>query len=287
MITSAMFLTGTTGNLVAMRLAADQGVTVSWGTWFLAALIPGIISLGVMPLIIFRLFPPSVRETPDATRIAREELARLGSVRVSEWIMLGVFGLLLVLWIFGAKLGGIEPTTAALIGLSLLLLLGELTWSDILNERGAWDTLVWFAALLTMASFLNRFGLIPWFSQSVAGLVGPLGWHTGFLALGLVYFYSHYFFASSTAHASAMYAPFLATALAIGTPTLFAALVLVFLNGLLGILTHYGGGPAPVFFGAGYVSVADWWRLGAMLSVVYLGIWGLIGGAWWKLLGIW
>jgi DASS family divalent anion:Na+ symporter len=83
-----------------------------------------------------------------------------------------------------------------------------------------------------------------------------------------------------------MYGVFLATALAVGTPPLFAALVLAFLNGLLGGLTHYGGGPAPVFFGAGYVSVADWWYVGGVISVVNLIIWGVLGAAWWRILGI-
>ena len=210
----------------------------------------------------------------------------MGDLRLTEWIMLGVFVTLLALCAFGARLGGIEPTTAALVGLSLLLLLSELSWADILNERGAWDTLVWFAALLTMASFLNNLGMVPWLGQSVADRMGGFGWPLAFLGLSLVYFYSHYLFASSTAHASALYGVFLATALAVGTPPLFAALALAFLNALLGGLTHYGGGPAPIFFGAGYVSVADWWRIGGVVSVINLLIWGLVGMAWWRLLGI-
>jgi DASS family divalent anion:Na+ symporter len=136
MLTSAMFLTGTTGNLVTMRLAADQGIMVSWGTWFLAAIVPGTISILLLPLLVLKLFPPEVHETSDAAVMAVRELRRMGDLRLTEWIMLGVFVTLLALWAFGARLGGIEPTTAALVGLSLLLLLSELSWADILNERG-------------------------------------------------------------------------------------------------------------------------------------------------------
>jgi DASS family divalent anion:Na+ symporter len=65
------------------------------------------------------------------------------------------------------------------------------------------------------------------------------------------------------------------------------ALVLGFFSNLFSSTTHYGTGPAPVLFSAGYVEVADWWRLGAIVSVVNITIWMVIGGVWWKVLGFW
>jgi DASS family divalent anion:Na+ symporter len=287
MITSAMFLTGTTGNLVAMRFAAEQGVAITWGTWALAAVLPGVLSLILMPLLVYWLLPPTATETPGAAALAHQKLVSMGAMTRDEWAMLVVFVLLLTLWIFGSRLGGIEPATAALLGLSLLLLIGVLSWQDILAEQGAWDTLVWFAVLVGMANYLNKLGLIPWFSHAVGDHLPGSGWEMRFLVLSLVYFYSHYLFASSTAHATAMYGAFLAVALTIGTPPVFAALVLAFFNGLMGGTTHYGGGPAPVFFGAGYVTVGDWWRVGGLVSVLNIGIWVVVGGLWWKVLGLW
>ena len=105
--------------------------------------------------------------------------------------------------------------------------------------------------------------------------------------LSLTYFYTHYFFASITAHTSAMYAPFLAVALGLGAPPLLAALVLGFFSSLFGGLTHYGTAPAPIFFGSGYVSLGTWWRVGAIVSLVEIAIWLGIGGAWWRVLGLW
>jgi DASS family divalent anion:Na+ symporter len=201
-------------------------------------------------------------------------------------MMLSTFFLLLVLWILSGPLG-IHTTTTALLGLALLLLSRVLTWDDVLNERGAWDTLVWFSALVMMAAYLTDLGLIPWFSQTVGGLFSGVGWKTGFLALSLVYFYSHYFFASNTAHVSAMYAPFLGVALALGTPPLLAGLVLAFFSNLFSSMTHYGTGPAPVFFGGGYVDVGSWWKIGFLVSVINLAIWVGLGGFWWKVLGLW
>lgn len=285
-ITSAMFLTAMAANPLAAQMAGDMGIEITWGSWALAALVPGLISLIVVPLLIYKLYPPEIKETPGAAKFAKEKLAEMGKMRSNEWVMLGVFVLLLALWIFGKQLG-ISSTTAALVGLVVLLLSGVLNWTDIRREEGAWDTLIWFSALVMMASFLSKLGLIPWFSEWMGTAVGGNSWIGAFLILSLAYFYSHYLFASNTAHVSAMYAAFLAVAVAVGTPPLLAALVLAFFSNLFSSMTHYGTGPAPVLYGAGYVDTGIWWKLGGLISVVNIVIWLGIGGLWWKILGLW
>jgi divalent anion:Na+ symporter, DASS family len=285
-ITSAMFLTAMAANPLAARLAGEQGVAITWGSWAVAAIVPGLVSLLVIPYLLYKIYPPEVKETPEAVALARQKLNEMGQIKSSEWIMLGTFVLLLVLWIFGSTLK-IEATVTALVGLSILLVSSVLTWKDVLREEGAWDTLIWFAALVMMASYLNSLGLIPWFSGWMGGMVGDTGWVMAFGILSLVYFYSHYFFASNTAHVSSMYAAFLAVAIAVGTPPVLAALVLAFFSNLFSSMTHYGTGPAPVYFGYGYVTMNDWWRLGFIVSVVNIVIWVVVGGVWWKVLGLW
>jgi divalent anion:Na+ symporter, DASS family len=286
-VTSAMFLTAMAANPLAAKLAAGMHINVSWGEWALAAAVPGIASLVLIPLILYKIYPPEIKETPGASQLAREKLAEMGQMHRDEWVMLGVFILLLLLWIFGDQLAGIDSATTALIGLSVLLAASVLTWKDILHEEGAWDTLVWFAALVMMAGFLNELGLIPWFTKSTQGMVGGINWGLAFLVLCLVYFYSHYLFASQTAHVSSMYAAFLSVSVAVGTPPLLAALALGFLSNLFSSLTHYGSGPAPVLFGSGYVELGTWWKLGALTGIINLMIWLIVGSLWWKLLGLW
>ncbi len=286
-VTSAMFLTAMAANPLAQKLAGEMKVTITWGGWALAALVPGLVSLLVVPLIIYKLHRPEITETPEAVEMAKKHLATLGPVGRQEKVMFGVFVLLLILWIFAKQLGDLNATTAALVGLAVLLLTGVLTWEDVKAETGAWDTLVWFAALVMMASFLNKLGMIPWFSESMGGMVQGKGWIVAFLVLALAYFYSHYFFASNTAHVASMYAAFLGVSIVAGAPPVLAALVLAFFSNLFAGMTHYGTGPAPVLFGTGYVEVGTWWRLGLLLSVVNIVIWVGIGGLWWKALGLW
>ena len=286
-VTSAMFLTAMAANPLAAKLAGQMHINVSWAQWAIAAIVPGVVSLVLVPFVLYKSYPPEIKETPGASELAKQKLAEMGKMRRQEWIMLAAFILLLLLWIFGDQLAKIDSATTALVGLGVLLLTGVLTWKDILEEEGAWDTLVWFAALVMMASFLNELGLIPWFTHAAQGMVGGVNWSIAFLALCLVYFYSHYLFASQTAHVSSMYAAFLSVSVAVGTPPLLAALVLGFVGNLFSSLTHYGSGPAPVLFGSGYVELGTWWKLGALASIINILIWLIVGGLWWKLLGLW
>lgn len=285
-ITSAMFLTAMAANPLLSGLIQDAGFSLSWGKWALAACFPGIISLIVMPLIIYLLYPPEVKQTPGATEIARKKLEEMGKLKKDEWIMMGIFMLLLILWVFGSFFG-IKATVAAMIGLSLVLIFNVLSWSDITKEENAWDTFIWFSTLITLATFLNKLGFTPWLSDQVVGLVGGFHWIPAFAMLGFIYFYSHYFFASNTAHVGAMFPAFLMVAIGFGTPPVFAILALAFCSSLFGGLTHYGSGPAPIYYGSGYVDVKTWWGLGLVMSLVNLVIWIGLGSLWWKILGLW
>ncbi|MEX5438478.1 anion permease, partial [Enterobacter hormaechei] len=149
-----------------------------------------------------------------------------------------------------------------------LLLTGVLTWQDILIETGAWNTIVWFSVLVLMADQLNKLGLIPWLSKSIATSLGVLSWPIVLVILILVYFYSHYLFASSTAHISAMFAALLGVAIAAGAPPLFSALMLGFFGNLLASTTHYSSGPAPILFSSGYVTQKRWWTMNLILGFV-------------------
>ena len=285
-VTSAMFLTAMAANPLAAGLAAQQGVKITWAGWAVAAFVPGMLSLLVVPLLVYRLYPPEVTHTPEAPAFARERLRELGPMTRDERVLLVVFAFLLTFWTVGGALG-IDATATAMAGVGAMLVTGTLAWQDILDERNGWDTLIWFAVLVMMASQLGELGLVGWFTDRVSGVLGAGHWLPAFLGLSLVYFYVHYFFASNTAHISAMYAPFLAVALAVGTPPVLAALVLAFFSNLFASLTHYGTAAAPILFGSGNVAIGTWWRLGALISAVNIVIWLGAGSLWWRLLGLW
>lgn len=152
-------------------------------------------------------------------------------------------------------------------------------------NSGAWSTLIFFSVLVGMATHLNDLGVIGWIGKSASSAVGGLSWPVAFLILVLVYFYVHYFFASNTAQIVAMYSVFLGTAVAVGAPPVFAALILGFVGNLIGGITHYASGPAGVIYGSGYVTTTEWFRVGFIASLVNLVVWAMVGIPWLLLLG--
>lgn len=285
-ITAAMFMTALVGNPLIASFAMNAGVEISWIGWASAAIVPGLVSLLLVPYVLYKIYPPELKSSPEAPANARQKLKELGPLSLNEKLMIGSFLIILSLWIFGRNFG-IHPTVGALIGFSILLFCGVLKWKDCIKETGAWETLMWFAPLLMMATFLTKLGVMEWFSGLMQGLVGGLSWPLTLLIIGLVYFYINYIFASITSRITALYSVFLMVLLAAETPPMLAAMSLAVFSSLSGGLTHFGTGTAPVYFGAGYVPVKEWWRNGFVLSVVNILTWTFVGGVWWKILGYW
>ena len=103
----------------------------------------------------------------------------------------------------------------------------------------------------------------------------------------LVFYYAHYLFASITAHLLALYAPFLALLAAKGAPLGLVVFSFACFANLSAGLTNYGTTPSPMYFAQGYVALKEWWRVGFLVSLCHLAVWGSAGFAWWKLIGLW
>lgn len=286
-ITSAMFITSVAPNSLAVALASQTaGVTISWGTWALACILPGLVALVVAPYLIYKIYPPELKYTPEAKVLAKNELIKMGPMSKGEKIVTFVFILALALWAT-ASLTKIDATMVALVCVGIMLIGQAIDWNDVIGEKGAWDTLIWMGALMSLAGALNKLGLIAWFAKMIAGGIAGVPWMTALGILLVTYMYSHYAFASLSAHVTAMYAAFLAVAVAAGAPPFLAAMGFGVLAGLMGGLTHYATGPAPIYFGAGYIPQGTWWKIGFIMSVVNIIIFIGLGGVWWKILGLW
>jgi len=295
-ITSAMFITATAPNpLVTAGIRDIAHIDVSWGQWAIAAFVPGILAILIIPWVLYKIYPPEIKETPNASALAKQKLEEMGKIKLEEWIMIGVFFLLLFIWAGGPELISDHPwfkvdaTAGAFVGLGVLLFSGVLTWDDLLKEKGAWDTVTWFSSLVMMATYLNKLGVITWFSKTVESSIQSwgLGWIAAAIILILLYVYIHYLFASNTAHISALFASFFGVGVALGAPPLMFGLFLGFASSLCASITHYGTGSAPVLFGSGYVTMGEWWKLGFLTSILNLIVWGLGCAIWWKVLGYW
>lgn len=286
-VACAMFLTGQASNVLGANLALKLvGVEVTWSGWLVAAIVPGLVSCAVVPWVVYRALTPEIRRTPEAAAFAARELTAMGRLSRTEWMTLGVFVGVGALWMTSAW-HGLDVTFVALLGLGVLLVTGTMKWEQCVAERAAWDVFVWYGGLLRMGELLGATGITRVFAESVGGLFVGTPWLLVLLAILVIYFYTHYLFASITAHVLALFPPFVVLLIGIGVPPRLAVLSLLCLANLPAGLTHYGTTSAPILYSRGYVSVRDWWRVGLLVSLANLAIWLTVGFGWWKLLGFW
>lgn len=186
-ITSAMFMTAMAPNLIALGLADSFHINISWLQWFIAALIPGLICLLTVPFIIYKLYPPEIKQTPNAKVWAEKELTKMGQMSKQEYCMLAIFVLALVLWMCSSWLK-LDATVVGFIAVLLLLLTNVISVDDLLQEKGAWNVVIWFSVLIFMANQLNTLGLIPWLSKNIAHSMSGLNWITVLIIISVIYF---------------------------------------------------------------------------------------------------
>jgi L-tartrate/succinate antiporter len=285
-VTSCIFPTGHASNLLAISLIAETtGVTITWADWLKGFLPIGIILFPMVPLLLYKIYPPEIRESPDASNWAQSELRRMGPMAAREQIMFALALVALVIWIAGGEY--VEAAIAAVFVILLMVILGVVSWDDILRNTSAWNMLIWFATMVTLARGLATTGFVGWVGQSIAPMLSTLSVSAAIVVLVGAFYYMHYLFASTSAHTSALLPVFLGVAALI--PDLSAmsgALLLAYPLGLIGILTPYGIGPSPIYYGGGYIPGRDFWIYGFILGLIFFVVYMAMIIPWLRFLGV-
>ena len=276
-VTSSMFLTGLAPNLLAVSLTEKTiGLKIGWMEWFTAFAPIGIVLFIAVPWLAYILYPPTLKTSEDAPRWAADELSKLGPFSKHEFIMAALAVLALIGWIFSGQY--LDATLVALIALTLMILTKVISWDDIIGLKPAWNVLVWFATLVTLADGLAKVGFLKWFATLSAKAMVGYQPSTVMGLLVILFFVMHYLFASSTAHVTALLPVFLTTASVIpGINMRITALLLCLSLGLLGIITPYATGPSPIYYGSGYIGRKDFWVQGFIFGAIFLAALILIG----------
>ena len=283
-VTSSMFVTAMAPNLLAIELVGKTThVNVSWMDWFAAFAPVGIALLAVVPLLTYWIYPPEVKAGAEVPKWAAGELGKMGPISARELTLGALVLLALGLWIFGGD--AINATTVAFVVIALMLVLKVVTWDDICKNGQAWNTLAWFATLVALADGLNRVGFVKWFADAVGAHMSGFSPFAAMLVLVLVFYFTHYLFASVTAHVTAMLPVMLAVGMTIpGIDMRQFALLLCLTLGIMGVLTPYATGPSPVYYGSGFLPAKDYWRLGALFGVLFMAAFLVMTVPWLALL---
>ena len=271
-VTSSMFLTALAPNLLAVDLMAKSTQhAITWMEWA-KIMIPIMIPLFLItPWLTYIVYPPTQKKSPEAPAWAAEELKKLGSITFKEYLMAGLATMALVLWIFGKELG-VDSTITAISIVSIMILSGIISWDDLLSDKAAFNVFIWFATLVALADGLKKVGILDFIGKNSQAMLSDLSLTSLIIALILLFYVLHYFFASTTAHVTALVPLFMVIASTFipAEQLLTFTILLAGSLGVMGIITPYGCGPSPIWYGAGYISQGKWWALGAIFGAIYL-----------------
>jgi citrate:succinate antiporter/L-tartrate/succinate antiporter len=279
-VTSSLFLTALAPNAAALSIAKKLvNVDIGWSQWFIGFAPLGLLLLLLVPLLSYVICRPEIKQSPEIVTWSRVELATMGPPSRQEWIMAALVLVAMFFWICGSNpnislplLGSnfINATTVVFVVISLMLVTGVITFEDIVAEKGAWEVFFYFTSLLTLSSGLNEIGFIKWVAEGFARPLAGLSPLAGMILLVSFFFWVHYFFSSITSHAAAVLPVVLAVGSSIpglSVPTL--TLLCVYSLGLMGVISPYATGPAPMYYGSGYIGKGDFWRFGLIFGVIY------------------
>lgn len=283
-VTSSLFLSGLAPNLLSVALIEQQtGILIGWTDWFVSLLPAGIILWCVTPLLGYYLYPPTEKKNAQVPVWAKEQLSQMGRLTTKEVMLILLIVGALILWI-GCS-GFIDPAIASLVIISLMILTDIISWDDIVNNKNAWNTFFWFATLVALASGLSEVGFVRWAGDQIAGTLSGFDKVFTILALVVLYFFLHYFFASGTAHVTALLPLMIAVVSLMDGVNVFAFSLLVCgTQGIMGVITPYATGPSPIYYGSGYIQSSEYWRLGFVFGAIYFLVYIAIEYPWLKYL---
>jgi len=290
-VTSSLFLTALAPNVAALAITKTTvGIEVSWTEWFSGFAPLGLLLVLLTPALSYLVCRPLIKRSPEISEWAELQLKAMGPLSRSEWIMCGLIVLAMFLWITGSNpnialpgLGSnyINPTAVVFVIVALLLVTEVVTFDDIITERSLWEVFLYFASLFTLASGLNETGFIKWAAEGFAKPLTSLAPLWAMVLLVAFFFWSHYLFSSITAHVAAVLPVILAVGAGIpGLPMRTLTLLCLYSLGLMGVISPYATGPAPIYFGSGYIERRDFWTFGFVFGLTYFAGLLLIVGPW-------
>jgi divalent anion:Na+ symporter, DASS family len=284
----SLYLTGLAPNPFAAKLANDVlGTHIDWSTWTMAAF-PGFLGMLVIPWLIYKVYPPELKNLDSLRQSAKANLEEMGRVSRKEWAAGLIFVTVLALWATG-KWTRIDATVVAFVGISLMFLLEVIKWQDLAESKEIISTLIWFGGIIGLSSALAKYNFFNWLAAVLKAALPTTGLpvFAVFVILALIANLPHYFFASTLGYVAA-FAPLMFTFIAASdVPRYPAAFLSIFLLITSSTVTHYSNVVGPLLFGTGYVDKKSWWGLGLLCAIYHSIIYLTLGLAYWKWIGLW
>src|SRR2546430_9598123 len=278
-VSSALWLTATSVNPIGIEIARQYGLKIDFGSWLLAASVPALAAVLLLPIVLYWLFPPGVRATPDAPAAARAALRSMGPLTRDEKVVAVAFLLMVTGWVTAGTLK-LDLTAVAFGGLGALLATSVLRLDDIAQEGGTLATYLWLAVLFAMSGQLNELGFMSYVGGRLSSALEGVAWPAVYVALLVLYVLMHYLFVSQSSQVLALFGVFVDVGLRAGVPTPLMAFALLFASSYFSTITPQGGSQNVIFVGSGYLTQGELYKLGALTTSFCLLVFLLLGTPW-------
>jgi DASS family divalent anion:Na+ symporter len=278
-VSSALWMTATSANPIGVQIAQKFGVKIGFGSWVMTACVPALLAIGLLPLIVAKLFPPRVGATPEAPAAARAAIASMGPLSRAEWITGVTFVVMVAGWIFADKLG-MNVTSIAFMGLGVLMALGVITMKDIAQQGDTLATFLWLAVLFALSGQLNELGFMGYVGERLAAQVQGLSWQVLYVTLVALYVALHYLFVSQSSQVLALLGVFLEVGVGGGVPAPLMAFALLFASSYFSVITPQGGSQNIIFAASGYLTQRELYLMGFLMTLAFMAVFLLVGTPW-------
>ena len=278
-VSSALWLTATSVNPIGVSVAAQYGLTITFGSWFLAASVPTLTAILLLPLFLYWLYPPGVTASPGAPAAARAALRSMGPLSRDEWIVAVSFALMVTGWVMATTFN-LSLTAIAFAGLAALLATAVLTADDIAQQGSTLATYLWLAVLFALSNQLNELGFMSYVGDRLTSLLGGIPWPIAYVSVLVLYVLMHYLFVSQSSQVLALFGVFLDVGIRTGVPAPLMGFALLFASSYFSVITPQGGSQNVIFVGAGYLSQGELYRLGALTTAFCVLIFLVVGTPW-------
>jgi len=278
-ISSGLWLTAMAVNPIGVGIAATMGIHITFISWLLFALVPTITAFALIPWVLYRIYPPELRDTPNAPQMAKDALVTMGRISRNEWITGAVFLGMLIFW----SLSGIFPidkTAVAFGGLGILMATRVFGIEDFKAQGEALSTLIWFAILFALSTQLAQQGFMSAIANHFTLYLTGLSWMVVYLLLIVIYVLIHYLFVSQSAHLLALFGIFLSVGLAAGVPGELMTMMLLFATNFNAIITPQGSSSNAIYLSSGYITAREIYIYGGAVTLLNLIIFLGIGTPW-------
>jgi sodium-dependent dicarboxylate transporter 2/3/5 len=277
-------IVGTAPNIFVVSFVKEQlGREIGFFEWMRFAVPLVIVFLPLAWLVLTRLaFPVGKQEIPEATRLLREEKAKLPPLSRAEWLTLIIFFLTASAWMTrpllnrleiagGHPLAGLSDPGIAIIAALLLFITPAslrkreflMNWSTAVKLP--WGLLILFGGGLALAAALVETGFSHYLGNLAAGLAGLPVWLIVLIVTGTVVFLTE--LTSNTATTATIVPILLAVAAGLGLEPLLLIMPAAFAASsafMLPVATP----PNAIVFGSDLLRISQMSRAGFLLNLL-------------------